>query len=83
MKNVIFHDQFRALKGEIQKRTEYGCELLVDAEQDPSGPSFARGSVLHINLLDENTNRSESIAVELDGIRRVGTHWVYRLVWAA
>jgi hypothetical protein len=81
--DAILHDTQRAWAGSLEKITDYGCEMRIEAEEDSIGPHAARNARLTLQVLNSGETHAESLNVELDGIRRAGSSWIYRLTWAS
>ena len=81
--DAVLHDAQHAWAGTLEKITDYGCEIRVKADEETVGPHAQRNARLLLQVLTENEASAEELSVELDGIRRIGDEWVYRLTWAA
>lgn len=81
--DAILHDTHHAWSGNLERVTDYGCEMRVRADEETVGPHAQRNAQLRLQVLTENESNAEELVVELDGIRRIGEYWVYRLTWAA
>lgn len=82
LKDALLHDTHHAWEGSLEKVTDYGCEMRVLADEAAVGPHAQRNAQLRLQVLTKDGSDAEEIAVELDGIRRIGDTWVYRLTWA-
>jgi hypothetical protein len=76
---AVCHDFHRLLSGTARNVTSAGCELVSEQEGETS--AFASGAKVWIDLLDEPTDRSVTLQVNVGVVKREGKHWVYQIQW--
>ena len=81
MNEAILHDTQHAWLGALEKLTAYGCEMRGKADEETVGPHAQNRAQLLLQVLNEDESETQERPVELEGIRRAGEFWIYRLSW--
>jgi hypothetical protein len=76
---AVCHDQRNLSDGQVCDVTVLGCEFRSPVAS--TVPQFPRKTIVELNLLDEGTGRSVTIAVRITEVLRKGGTWRYRLRW--
>jgi len=80
-KNIaaICHNYHHAVAGRIGDVTANGCELVSD--EPYSSPPLCTRSLVHLNLLDEESGKSVNVEARIFDIMKTQRGWMYRIHW--